>query len=157
MVFLLLACYHRPLWYFLWLKWLRRSPYMTFYDFHVFCMVANSGQESFQLGDWLNTIWKCLQHNFLKRRKRLQLRLPTKNWIGLEFYNLFFMNEVRPIFKNFQLLWLKHFRQFSHLNYSRKRKKLKHIFTFNFRLKCFLQIASFCFCFYKNQLFDTNI
>ena len=41
MVFLWLACYHKLLWNFLWLSCFDRSPYMTFYDFPVFCMVVN--------------------------------------------------------------------------------------------------------------------
>ena len=43
MVFWWLACYHKLLWNFLWLSCFHRSPYMTFYDIPVFCIVVNPG------------------------------------------------------------------------------------------------------------------
>ena len=43
MVFLWLTCFHKLLWNFLWLSCFHRTPYMTFYDFPVFCTVVNPG------------------------------------------------------------------------------------------------------------------
>ena len=45
MVFFSLACYHTPLSNFPWLSRFHRLPYMTFYDFHVFYMEVNPGNE----------------------------------------------------------------------------------------------------------------
>ena len=56
LVFLWLACSHRLLWYFLWLQCFHRSPYMTFYDFPVFCMVVNPGS-IFRMSTFHNFDW----------------------------------------------------------------------------------------------------